>query len=93
MAMAGIAAGLPQVMLRADLEKTMNAQAIVAQGAGITLGWSTFAAEDLAAAIRQAADDPVMQAAARDLGQANERYLKLDAVSEIANACATLITR
>lgn len=93
MAMAGIAAGLPQVMLRSDLEKTLNAQAIATQGAGITLGWSTFAAEDLAAAIRQAADDPVMQAAARDLGQANERYLKLDAVSEIANACATLITR
>ncbi|MBK1867373.1 glycosyltransferase [Aestuariivirga sp. YIM B02566] len=91
MAMAGIAAGLPQVMLRSDLEKTLNAQAIVARGAGITLGWSTFAAEDLAAAIRQAVDDPVMQAAARDLARANERYLKLDAVSEIANACATLI--
>jgi rhamnosyltransferase subunit B len=93
MAMAGIAAGLPQVMLRSDLEKTLNAQAVAMRGAGITLGWSTFAAEDLAAAIREAVDDPVMRAAARDLGRANERYLKLDAVGEIANACATLISR
>jgi len=92
MAMAGIAAGLPQVMLRSDLEKTLTAQAIAAHGAGIALGWSTFVAEDLAAAIRQAVDDPHMHAAARNLGRANERYLKLDAVSEIANACATLIT-
>lgn len=91
MAMAGIAAGLPQVMLRSDLEKTINAQAVAEQGAGIALGWSTFAAEDLAAAIRQAVDDPVMLEAARNLRRANEIYLKLDAVSEIANACATLI--
>jgi rhamnosyltransferase subunit B len=91
MAMAGIAAGLPQVMLRSDLEKTLTAQAIAAHGAGIALGWSTFVAEDLAAGIRQAVGDPHMHAAARNLGRANERYLKLDAVSEIANACATLI--
>ncbi|MFZ5672299.1 MAG: nucleotide disphospho-sugar-binding domain-containing protein [Pseudomonadota bacterium] len=93
MAMAGIAAGLPQVMLRSDLEKTINAQAIAAQGAGISLSWSRFTAGELAAAIRQAVEDPAMRAAARALARANEAWLKLDATGEIANACATLIAR
>lgn len=91
MTMAGIAAGLPQVMLRSDLEKTLNAKAVAARQAGIVLGWSTFAAQDLAAAIREAAENPAMRSAARDLARANEAYLRLDAAAEIANACAKLI--
>lgn len=93
MAMAGIAAGLPQVMLRSDLEKTINAQAVVSHGAGISLSWSGFTAEDLAAAVRHAVEDPAMRAAARDLARVNEGLLKLDATGEIANACVKLIAR
>lgn len=91
MTMAGIAAGLPQVMLRSDLEKTFNARAVAAHNAGIVLGWSTFEAEELAQAIQEAGADPAMRRAARDLARANEAYVRLDAAAEIANACAKLI--
>lgn len=91
MTMAGIAAGLPQVMLRSDLEKTINAKAVAARHAGIVLGWSTFAAQDLAVAIRRAAESPAMREAARQLARENEPYLRLDPVEEIANACESLL--
>ncbi|QIG46415.1 glycosyltransferase family 1 protein [Nordella sp. HKS 07] len=91
MTMAGIAAGLPQVMLRSDLEKTLNAKAIVARHAGIVLGWSSFVAQDLARAIREAAESPAMRDAARQLSRENEAYLQLDAAAEIANACESLL--
>jgi len=91
MTMAGIAAGLPQVMLRSDLEKTLNAKAIVARHAGIVLGWSSFVAQDLARAIREAAESPAMRDGARQLSRENEVYLQLDAAAEIANACERLL--
>lgn len=92
MTMAGIAAGLPQVMLRSDLEKTLYAKAVVSRNAGIVLGWSTFAAEDLAMAIREAAGNADMREAARQLARENESYLRLDAATEIANACERLLS-
>lgn len=91
MTMAGIAAGLPQVMLRSDLEKTLNAKAVAARQAGIVLGWSSFVAQELAEAIREAAESPAMRNAARDLARENEPYVRLDAAAEIANACVKLI--
>ena len=90
MTMAGIAAGLPQVMLPSDLEKSLNARAVAEHGAGIALGWSRFTAGDLAAAIREAVLDPAMRAAAGDLAQANAAFIGLDAAQEIAHACAAL---
>jgi len=83
MAMAGIAAGIPQVMIRTDLEKTLIAKAISGRGAGTTLTWDTFDMPELAIAIRSVADDAVMQKAARDLSLENTRYLQLDPVAEI----------
>lgn len=83
MAMAGIAAGIPQVMIRTDLEKTLIAKAITGRGAGTMLTWDTFDMPELAIAIRSAVDDAVMQKAARDLSLENTRYLQLDPVAEI----------
>ena len=83
MAMAGIAAGIPQVMIRTDLEKTLIAKAISGRGAGTMLTWDTFDMPELAIAIRSVADDAVMQKAARDLSLENTRYLQLDPVAEI----------
>jgi rhamnosyltransferase subunit B len=83
MAMAGIAAGIPQVMIRTDIEKTLIAKAIVARNAGTMLRWNTFDMPELAIAIRSAVDNAAMQKAARDLSLENTRYLQLDPVAEI----------
>jgi hypothetical protein len=91
MAMAGIAAGIPQVMIRTDLEKKLVAEAIAARNAGTVLSWSTFDMPDLAIAIRSAVEDAAMQKAARDLSLENTRYLQLDPLTEIAKGVAALI--
>lgn len=91
MAMAGIAAGIPQVMIRTDLEKRLVAEAIAARNAGTVLSWSTFDMPDLAIAIRNAVEDAAMQKAARDLSLENTRYLQLDPLAEIAKGVVALI--
>jgi len=91
MAMAGIAAGIPQVMIRTDLEKTLIAKAIVARKAGTMLSWSTFDMPDLAIAIRDTVDNAAMQKAARDLSLENTRYLQLDPVAEIVKGVTDLL--
>lgn len=91
MAMAGIAAGIPQVMIKTDLEKTLIAQAIGARNAGTVLSWSTFDALDLALAIRQTEADATIQKAARSLSLENTPYLQIDAVAEIVKGVASLI--
>ena len=91
MAMAGIAAGIPQVMIRTDLEKTLIAGAIVARNAGRMLTWDTFDMPDLAIAIRNAVDNAAMQKAARDLSLENTRYLQLDPVGEIVKGVTELL--
>lgn len=91
MAMAGIAAGIPQVMIRTDLEKTHIAKAIVARKAGTMLSWGEFDMPELAIAIRSAVDNPAMQKAARDLSLENTRYLQLDPVAEIVKDVTELL--
>jgi rhamnosyltransferase subunit B len=91
MAMAGIAAGVPQVMIKTDLEKTLVAQAIAGRNAGTVLSWSTFEMLDLAVAIRTAAESEKMQKAARDLSLENTRYLQLDPVAEIVKGVTETI--
>jgi hypothetical protein len=91
MAMAGIAAGVPQVMIKTDLEKTLVAQAIAAKGAGTVLSWKLFGAAELAAAIRNAADDAAMREAARNLCIENGPYLKLDPLGEITRGVMDML--
>lgn len=92
MAMAGIAAGIPQVMIKTDIEKTLVAKAIAARNAGVVLSWSAFEMLDLAVEIRKTAESAEMQKAARDLSLENTRYLQLDAVGEIAKGVGELLT-
>lgn len=91
MAMAGIAAGIPQVMIWTDLEKKLIAQALAARNAGMVLSWNTFDMPELAIAIRKAVENGAMQKAARDLSLENTRYLQLDPLNEIAKGIASLI--
>jgi hypothetical protein len=91
MAMAGIAAGIPQVMIGTDIEKILIGEAIAARNAGKVLRWSTFDVPELAMAIRTAVEDDAMQNAARSLSLENARYLKLDPLAEIAKGVAALI--
>lgn len=91
MAMAGIAAGIPQVMIRTDLEKTLVAEAIAARNAGTVLTWDTFDMLDLAIAIRKTEDDTTMQKAARHLSLENTPYLQLDPVTEIAKGVSEML--
>ncbi len=92
MAMAGIAAGIPQVMIKTDIEKTLVAQSIAARNAGTVLSWSTFEMLDLAVAVRAAAESQAMQKAARDLSLENTRYLQIDPVTEIAKGVVDLLS-
>lgn len=91
MAMAGIAAGVPQVMIKTDLEKTLNANAIAARNAGVVLSWKRFEMPDLAIAIRNAADNPEMQKAARNLSLENTRYLRIDPAAEVGKNVLKLL--
>jgi hypothetical protein len=91
MAMAGIAAGIPQVMIGTDIEKILIGKAIAERNAGIVLSWSAFDVPELAMAIRTAVEDDAMQKAARSLSLENARYLQLDSLAEIAKGVATLI--
>ena len=89
--MAGISAGVPQVMIKTDLEKSLVAQAIAARNAGVALSWKLFGANELADAIARAAHDPAIQAAARALSLENQPYLKLDAMAEIAKGVQSML--
>jgi Erythromycin biosynthesis protein CIII-like, C-terminal domain len=91
MAMAGIAAGIPQVMIGTDLEKILVGEAIAAHNAGIVLGWSSFDAPQLAMAIRTAVESDAMLGAARQLSLENTRYLELDPLAEITKGATALI--
>jgi rhamnosyltransferase subunit B len=91
MAMAGIAAGIPQVMIKTDLEKTLVAKAIAERNAGTVLSWSLFDMPDLAIAIRKTAEDAAMQKAARNLSLENTRYLQLDPVLEIVRGVENIL--
>jgi UDP:flavonoid glycosyltransferase YjiC (YdhE family) len=91
MAMAGIAAGIPQVILTTDLEKTLIGHALAERNAATVLLWDEFDMLDLAVAIRKTEDSDVMQTAARNLSLENTRYLQLDAVGEIARNVTELL--
>ena len=91
MAMAGIAAGVPQVMIKTDLEKTLIARAITAREAGMVLSWSRFEAPELASAIRNAVESEAMQKAARDLSLENAPYLRIDPVDEITKGIMRIL--
>lgn len=91
MAMAGISAGVPQVMIKTDLEKSLVAQAIATRNAGVALSWQRFGASELADAIARAARDPAIQAAAQALALESLPYLKLDAMEEIAKGVRSLL--
>lgn len=90
-AMAGIAAGVPQVIVATDREGTLIAKELSARNAGTALDWRTFDGPDLAIAIRTTADDNKMQKAARDLSLANTPYLQLDAAAEIVKSATRLL--
>jgi UDP:flavonoid glycosyltransferase YjiC (YdhE family) len=91
MAMAGIAAGVPQVMIKTDLEKTLIARAITARNAGTVLSWSRFEAPELASAIRNAVESEAMQKAARDLSLENAPYLRIDPVDKITKGIMRIL--
>ena len=91
MAMAGIAAGVPQVMIKTDLEKTLIARAITVRDAGTVLSWSRFEAPELASAIRNAVESEAMQKAARDLFLENAPYLRIDPVDEITKGIMRIL--
>lgn len=91
MALAGIAAGIPQVMVWTDLEKKLIGEALAARNAGTVLSWNTFKMAELAIAIRHTVDDAATQKAARDLSLENTRYLQLDPLAEIAKGVADLL--
>lgn len=91
MTMAGIAAGVPQVIIHRDLESSLLAKEIAARNAGTVLDDRIFDGPDLAIAIRMTADDQRMQKAARDLSLENTRYLQRDPISEVAASVARLV--
>lgn len=91
MAMAGIAAGVPQVIIEGDLESRLIAKEIASRNAGTVLDNRTFDGPDLAIAIRTTADDQKMQKAARDLSLDNTRYLQHDPIAEIARSIANML--
>jgi UDP:flavonoid glycosyltransferase YjiC (YdhE family) len=91
MAMAGIAAGIPQVTIWTDLEKKLIGESLSARNVGAVLSWDDFKLAELAIAIRNTVDDAAMQKAARDLSLENTRYLQLDPLAEIAKGVADLL--
>jgi len=91
MAMAGIAAGIPQVILTTDLEKTLIGHALAERNAATVLLWDEFDMLDLAVAIRKTEDSDAMQTAARNLSLENTRFLQLDTVGEIARNVTELL--
>jgi rhamnosyltransferase subunit B len=91
MAMAGIAAGIPQVTVWTDLEKKLIGEAIAARNAGTVLSWNTFSMPELAIAIRNTVENAAIQKAARDLSLENTRYLQLDPMAEIAKGVESLV--
>ncbi len=91
MAMAGIAAGVPQVMIKSDLEKTLVAQSVAARDAGSVLSWKQFDASELAQAIRSAADSPLLRKGALNLSLENRPYLTLDPLGEITRGIIDML--
>lgn len=91
MTVAGIAAGVPQVIIHGDLESALLAKAIAARNAGTVLDDRIFDGPDLAIAIRMTVDDQMMQKAARDLSLENTRYLQRDPIVEVAASVARLV--
>jgi hypothetical protein len=87
MCCAGALAGIPQVIVCTDQEKTLYARALVDRGAGFMLEWSDFTAGGLAAAIREAARDETVIHAAGQIADELAPFAKArpaDAVADLA---------
>jgi hypothetical protein len=87
MASAAALAGVPQVVVRFDVEKYLTARALVARGVAWELDYFTVEREELRDVIRVAFDDRAMAAEALRVADEHESYRVRNVASEIADVC------
>ena len=84
-AIAGIAKGVPQLIIYGDLDKYHRGKAISEAGAGLMLSRKTVTKQQISEAIRTLAHGPSFLQRAQQLSEANAALLKTSAISALAD--------
>lgn len=92
-ASAALLAGVPQVIMDSDVEKSLTAAALCDRGVAKRFDYRTAEPEVVRAGIWESLVNRVQEWAAFEAAQENARYRTRDVLSEIAAACESLAPR
>ena len=85
-AIAGIAKGVPQLIIHSDLDKYHRGKAIADAGAGLgAQPQRRFTKQQISEAIRMLAHEPAYLERAQQLAEENNALLKTSAISALAD--------
>jgi UDP:flavonoid glycosyltransferase YjiC (YdhE family) len=90
-AMAGIAKGVPQLIIYSDLDKYHRGKAISEAGAGLMLNRKTVTKQQVSEAIRTLERETSYLQSAKHLSEANADLLKTSAISALADLAESII--
>ncbi|MGH6906421.1 MAG: glycosyltransferase [Aestuariivirga sp.] len=91
--LAGVAKGVPQLIIHGDLEKWANGKAISGAGAGIALDHRNVTREDVTGAIRVLANDPSYTERALELARENGKFFKNSSLMALAELAEQVLAR
>ncbi len=86
-AAAAALAGVPQVVLSSDIEKSLTAAALAGRGIAYRFDYLHTDADAVRTGIHAALEDPVLEMEACRVARENELYRERDVLSDIADIC------
>lgn len=89
-AIAGIAKGVPQLIIHSDLEKYHTGKSIVDAGAGLALRQRTVTKQQISSAIKALVHDPAYLERTMRLAEANNDLLKTSSISALADLAESI---